>query len=219
VSRVYIAWTSALLALVAFAGPTASAAAEQPAATTANFAGEVVYSEETGLLDFSGSLIVTADNLRIDLTQEQTDERVRLLVDYTAGILTVLYPDTLNGTRHQLADFDDAGGFVRIRDALLGRQPEPPEEWTATAAESAELAGVACTKRSATAPDGASIVWWLAGDGRPLKVDGHKQDLRISVSLSDYQPLDKIEPLTFAVPEDYAVEAGQGDAPEGLPRL
>lgn len=197
----------------------AMAAAEQPAATAAAFQGEVVYSEETGLLDFSGTLIVTQDNLRIDILQKQTDEQIRLLVDYGPGSLTVLYPDTLNGTTYDLASFDDAGGFVRIRDALLGRQPEPPADWTAADTEPAELDGAACTKHSATAPDGAIIEWWTAGDGLPLKVTGNRNELRINVTLSDYHPLDELDPQTFAVPEGFAIATSEGGVPEGLPQL
>jgi hypothetical protein len=219
VSKSRVVWSGVLSALAALACPPATAAAGPPATLTADFTSEVVYSEGTGLMDFSGSLIVNEANLRIDLLLHQTDEQVRLLVDYGLGTLIVLYPDTLNGTSYELAGFDDAGGFVRIRDALLGRQPEPPAGWTSTAAESAELDGAACTRRSATGPDGALVEWWVGADGRPLKIDGRRGELRLSVSLSDYQQAGEVEELTFAVPEGYTVKASEGGRPEGLPRL
>jgi hypothetical protein len=56
-SKVQSAWCLALLALAAAAALGARAAAEQPAAIAATFSGQVLYSEEAGLLDFSGELV------------------------------------------------------------------------------------------------------------------------------------------------------------------
>lgn len=218
-SRLHAYGALPLAVLLAVTTPHAGAASEQPAAVTATFQGEVTYSEEAGLLDFSGSLIVTGDNMRIELLRHQLDEQVILLVDYPRGTLTVLYPDTLNGTSHELAEFDQAAGFERVRDALLGKQPEPPPDWIQSAAEPAVLDGAECVKRSATSPDGVAAEWWIGPDGRPLKVEGGKEDLRISVTLGDYQQLAEIDPQAFTVPEGFAVESIAEGAPEGLPRL
>jgi hypothetical protein len=63
------------------------------------------------------------------------------------------------------------------------------------------------------------VEWWAGPDGLPLQVEARKEDVRVSVTLGDYRQLQEVEPLTFTVPDDFAIEAGGDGAPEGLPRL
>ena len=211
-----ITFAVALIACLAAAAP---ALAAQPAAVSAQFDGELLVAEDAPAFLFSGTILVASDKMKIDVVQQATLEHALILVDFTAGLLTILYPDTLNGQRYKLEEFDHLQGFARIRDALDGIQPELPPGWEETANEKTQLDGVDCTFLSALSPDGLAVELWTGTDNLPLRATAKQATISVVITTHDFEPVDSLDDSAFLIPEGYTVSDAEEDAPAGLPQL
>lgn len=191
----------------------------QAESVSANFTASVSYGNEGPLLDFTGSVLVSGASMRVELTQALTAEPMIVLLDYDASTLTLLYPDTLNGERYSLDNFDSIGGFPRVRDALDGAVPTVPEGWKHKSHGAEQLDGQQCQHFSAESEDGLSIQWWTRADNRPVKVIGQARDVALTVFIKDYDADAAAGAADFEVPEGYTISESDADMPDQLPDL
>jgi len=213
------AWAMPFIVLLAAIATPGLARAETPAAVSVGFDGELRISADTAVMTFSGTAVAAQDRMRIDVLQHELGEEVNIIVDFESGSLVMLYPDTLNGARYELAQFDYIGGFNRIRDALLGRDPHAPAGWEESDGERVDLDGARSTRRRAVSEDGLAITWWTSPAGRPQRAEAQKKDTLVILEVTSYEPLAEVDPALFFIPEDYTVTAAADDIPEGLPPL
>jgi len=172
--------------------------------------------EEMPVMALSGELAFTAGKLRVDVHEELTQEHVIVLVDYGAGLLYMLYPDTLNGTRHSLADFDELAGFTAMRDVFAGGEPELPEDWQASSAP-AQLDDKPCTKYSAASED-MQAEWWIGEGDVPLKAVVRSAPLTVTVDIISFERDGDLDAALFELPKGYTITEGEG-TPSALPAL
>ena len=191
----------------------------QAESVSASFAASVSYGDEGPLLDFTGSILVSGARMRVELTQALTEEPMIVLLDFDASTLTLLFPDTLNGERYSLEDFDSIGGFPRVRDALDGVAPTVPDGWKQKSHGTAQLDGQQCQHFSAESEDGLSVQWWTRADNRPVKVIGQSGDVALTIHISDYDADAPATAADFKVPEGYTISEPEAAMPEGLPDL
>lgn len=211
--------TRAAGVLVAMLIATSPAQSADAPVVTAAFTASVAYGEEAPLLDFTGRLLLSGPKLRVELTQPLTDEALIVLLDYDAGNLTLLYPDTLNGERYSLDAFDSIDGFPRLREALDGLAPAVPDGWRQTSHGTAQLDGRQCQHFSAESEDGLTVHWWTRADNRPVKVIATAADATLTVHLSDYDTDAAASAADFEVPEGYTLSEPAADMPDQLPDL
>lgn len=213
-----VRFAPALVLLACLAAATHAPAA-QAAAVTAQFDGELLVAEGAPAFAFSGTVLAASDKMRIEVTQQATQEQALMLVDFAAGQLTILYPDTLNGQRYNLEEFDYLQGFARIRDALAGEGPDLPAGWKETANEDRELDGTKCNYRSALSPKGLVVELWTGADHRPLRATATRESLQVVINAHDFAAAASLDESVFAIPEDYTITEAEGGVPEGLPQL
>jgi hypothetical protein len=213
------AWAIPFIVLLAAIAAPGGARAETPAAVSVGFSGEVFVSADTAVMTFSGTAIASQDRMRIDVLQHELGEEVNIIVDFEAGNLVALYPDTLNGARYGLAQFDYIGGFSRIRDSLLGLNPHAPAGWEESAGERVELDGAQSTRRQAVSADGLTITWWTSPAGLPQRAQAQKKGTLVILEVTSYEPLPEVDSALFVIPEDYTITAAADDIPEGMPPL
>jgi hypothetical protein len=207
------------LALLAFLGVFAYAAQSESAALTAQFEGELHMVEDAPALQFSGTILITEERMKIEVQQQATMEQITILVDFKEGLLTTLFPDTLNGKRYSLDEFDHLQGFARIREALSGRQPELPDGWKETASSDAELDGQTGFYRSALSPGGLAVELWTNNDNQPIRAVAQQNSMQVTINMHDYSTVEHADESAFLIPEDYTISDAEGDAPAGLPQL
>jgi hypothetical protein len=191
----------------------------QAESLSARFNASVSYGSEGPLLDFTGSVLVSGARMRVELTQALTEEPMIVLLDYDASTLTLLFPDTLNGERYSLEDFDSIGGFPRVRDALDGSVPTMPDGWKQESHGTAQLDGRQCKHFSAQSEDGLAVEWWTRADNRPVKVIGQAGDIALTIYIDDYDADAAAAAADFEVPEGYTISEPETDMPDQLPDL
>lgn len=212
-----LALITVVLAAVVAVVPAVQAA--DPESVAAAFTADLSFGEEAPLLGFSGDLLLAGERMRAEFTHELTGEATIVLLDYDTGAFVLLYPDTLNGQRHDLAAFDEIDGFRRVREALTGAQPEMPSGWKQQVLEPDELDGLLCAHFSAESGDGVRVEWWTRSDGRPLRAIATVGDASLDVRLRDYTLNPDVDPSAFEIPEGYTIADAGDDTPAALPEL
>jgi len=196
-----------------------------PPGITAQFYGGAGMAEDLQPVQFSGTILATSNQMKFDVLQnfgiqhQATSEQITVLVDFKERLLIVLYPDTLNGLRYRLNEFDHINGFDKIHEALNGNQPDLPEGWEETELGEVELGGELCMRRRALSPEGLAVELWTNGDNRPVRVVAQHDKYQLIVSLHDFVPVDHTDMSAFLIPEDYTITSAEDDIPEGLPPL
>ena len=208
----------AAMLCAALGSPAAAAAPEAPAGLTASFTAELSLGEEGPVLPLAGELDYSAGRLRVSITQDLTLEEYIALVDYDAGTLVLLYPDTLNGKRYNLADFDHLDGFARIREALDGRAPDVPGDWELTDHGPVEIDGTKCRRFSA-ARDEIHVEWWTGPHELPVRAHLTKDGLEVTIHVSAHDTDAAIDPALFDIPDGFTVSQAAEDLPDTLPSL
>jgi len=179
--------------------------AEEPAA-----------SQSMVVMTVEGQAFYHADMLRVDAQDQASQEKTTVLVDYVEDVLYMLYPDTLNGTRHNLAGFDRLKGFYALRDVMLGTTPEMPGDWEAVC-DRALLDGERCQRHVATYNDD-KVEWWVGEGSEPLKAVVTSTPLTITVDVISFERGVSLDESLFILPPGYTVSETEG-VPGGLPSL
>jgi hypothetical protein len=220
--------TLALFSLTLLLWPLSVAAAEE-ATSSATFtlsvamdidspqeAEDSATSQSMVVMALEGEALYQADMLRVDAQDQASQEKTTVLVDYVEGVLHMLYPDTLNGTRHNLAGFDRLKGFYALRDVMQGATPEMPGDWEAVC-DRALLDGKRCQRHVATYNDD-KVEWWVGEGNVPLKAVVTYTPLTITVDITSFARGASLDESLFKLPLGYTIVEAEG-VPEGLPSL
>jgi len=195
--------------------------ADEPAelhGLSASYTAKLRLGEDGPLLPMRGTVAFTEGFLRVSVTQDMTMEEFIAIVDYGADTLTLLYPDTLNGKRYQLADFDHLDGFSRIRSVLEGETPKVPAGWQVEE-EEIRYQGADCTLYRARSRDDDTLGWWVKPDGMPVKASLSMGETMVLVEVTKYDMDAAFDPARFAISEDYTITDSKDGVPPVLPSL
>lgn len=173
-------------------------------------------SQSIVVMALEGEAVYQADMLRVDAQDQASQEKTTVLVDYAEGVLHMLYPDTLNGTRHNLAGFDRLKGFFALRDVMQGTTPEMPGDWEAVC-DRALLDGKRCQRHVAAYNDD-KVEWWVGEGNVPLKAVVTSTPLTITVDVISFERGVTPDESLFKLPLGYTIAEAEG-VPEGLPSL
>lgn len=188
--------------------------AQEITGTQAEFDLNIEGKQDLPPMETTGTASIREELLRIDFTHPLTLEPVVMLIDQPGDVLTVLYPDTLNGEQYQISAFDHLNGFNAIASVIAGEDPLLPESWQREPPHQDDSGN---THNIATNGN-TTINWWVDADGQPLRAQAEKGHLSLNIVITKYSLL-KLEESLFVVPDDYYLGPVHTDSPEDLPSL
>lgn len=156
-----------------------------------------------------GALWWSAPRMRLDLTETNSGERMRFQVDTQTGEALMLYPDTLNGSKGKLSDFDSSGYFKHFSEMLADGGVPSPEGWKREKAGSEMLGGRSCTKYVLTSPQGKTVSWWADRAGEPVRMQAVNGGIKVQVDFSALDFGAEVPASTFTVSPDYSISAAE----------
>lgn len=162
-------------------------------------------------MNFDGQLAWAKPNLRLDLKDKLTKESMVVLVDFSGGDATLLYPDTLNGFRTKLPAVDTSG-YIRQFESLLangGSKVEPG--WKKEKVASEMIGKTAADKYKLTGPQGEVVHWWIDGQQRPLRLSTGRGDNRVTLNFGELTFGAKVPAEKFTVGKQFTVLDFKGD--------
>ncbi len=161
-----------------------------------------------GNMNFDGQLFWDSPKLRLDLTEKNTGESMRIHVDFGTSEAVLLYPDTLNGIKGKLGQLDQAGYIAQFKSLLQqgDARGKLPEGWSRSKAGSEKVGKLDTTKWNVSGPKGEQVVWWIGKDDKPIKVTaGSAKDSKITINFGDLSYGAPIPADSFAVSKDFTV--------------
>ncbi|MCC7479495.1 hypothetical protein IT575_13705 [bacterium] len=161
-----------------------------------------------GNMNFKGQLFWESPKLRVDLTEKNTGESMRIHVDFSTSEAWLLYPDTLNGIKGKLGQLDQAGYIGQFKSLLQqgDARGKLPEGWSRSKNGSEKVGSSDATKWSVKGPKGEQVLWWIGKDDKPLKVTaGASGESRLSINFGELSYGASIPADSFSVPKDYTV--------------
>jgi len=161
-----------------------------------------------------GTLIWADPMLRLDATQGLTQEATRLIVDFDAGMATLLYPDTLNGYRMDLKGLDKAGYLSLARQYLSGDHSGAPEGYTRRELGKETVGGKRCTHVRWTKEGGRQVDWWLDSHDDPVRVTAKSERGNVTINIKSLKRGIPVPKATFAIDKSYTIEESK-QPPEG----
>lgn len=210
----YIVWL--LLAICA----ASSAEAADQNGLKAEFEATLSFGEgEASTLRFAGKLAWLDPKLRIDVSDALTQENNILLVDYAAQSALLLYPDTLNGYRASLKQFDQARHLENLKGMLNGEPPDTPDGWTRQQLGKEKVLGVQCSHVRFVNSQMHRVDIWLNSKNQPRKLSLTKQDLVIEVKVTKILEKQPLAASTFSYDKSYSIseyKSGQDPALSSL---
>lgn len=159
--------------------------------------------------NIDGTLWWASPKMRLDLTEKQSGERMRFQVDTQSGEALMLYPDTLNGSKGKLSDFDQSGYFKHFSEMLADGGVPAPEGWKREKAGSEMIGGKSCPKYVLTSPKGKTVTWWSDGKGRPVRMLAVNGGIKVEVNFSALDFGAEVPASTFTVSPDYSISAAE----------
>jgi len=188
-------------------------------------------SQQTIQAEFQGELAFIGDNapriavdgevfwntrlLRINVKQDLTMEELVLLVDYEKGLINVLYPDTLNGTRTSFEQLNASEHLENLRGFLDLTPGQAPPGWSVTEQETDDESKH-FEYQSAT---GHKVDYWLTPDQAPARFVVTTKQWVLDLEVNSFQRGIDLSAAAFSIPEDYAIADYDGDTPAELPSL
>jgi outer membrane lipoprotein-sorting protein len=187
---------------------------------TGNFSANMQFGADgSRAMKFDGKLAWAKPKLRLDLKDKMTQESMVVLVDFTKGDATLLYPDTLNGMKTKLPAMDTSGYISQFQNLLSTGGRTMDKGWTKTKVGAEKVGKVSATKYKATGPKGESVVWWVDGKDKPLKLQTGKGNSKVTLNFGDMNFGASVPAKTFTYSKDYAViEMSPDAAKQALPR-
>jgi hypothetical protein len=152
--------------------------------------------------------------LRLDATEGLTQEATRLIVDFDAGVATLLYPDTLNGYRMDLKGLDKAGYLSLAKEYLSGEQSGAPEGYTRRELGKETVGGKRCTHVRWTKKGGRQVDWWLDSHDDPVRVTAKSERGNVTINITALKRGIPVPKATFAIDKSYTIKETQ-QPPEG----
>jgi hypothetical protein len=186
------------LALIAHAKPVQSASAE--------FDGLLELKGEHPLkITLTGKVYWSSPRLRVDFTQNLTQETLTALVDFDEQLATLLYPDTLNGQQFDLKTFEQADYLGRVRDLVSTAPGETPAGWKSSKVDDKSAATMGQTHTLLTGRNGEKVDLWRGKDSKPVKMLVSTVDWTMSLDLENVKYNETISPNTFTYSRDYSI--------------
>ncbi len=200
------------LAITATAKPVETA--------SASFDGVMTTTGEHPLnVNLSGKLWWSAPKMRVEFTQNLTQEDMIALVDFTALEATLLYPDTLNGQRFDLKSFSKADYLQRVRELVSTKPGETPAGWKSSSVKDEAAKAAGQTHILLTGPAGEKVDLWRDNASKPVKMLIATTKWTLTVNLTNVKYNEAIPADKFTYSSDYAV-IESAEVPEGgLPNL
>lgn len=163
----------------------------------------------------SGKLYYSSPKLRIDFKQGLTNEEMRLIADFSTNKAVVLYPDTLNGYKLDLADLDTKGYLPMLQDFMNGKPVPTPDGYKKKNVGKEQLSGKSATHyRLDKTGGGTTINYWLAASDRPLKLSAKTARGTLTIMVSEFARGVSVVPDLFTIDDSYQLEEVQ-QVPQG----
>lgn len=170
-------------------------------------------------VNLGGKLWWSAPKLRVDFTQNLTQEDMIALVDFDKQQATLLYPDTLNGQLFDLKTFSKADYFKRVRDLVSTKPGETPDGWKSSAVKDDAAKALGQTRTQLTGPAGEKVDMWRDKNSTPVKMLIKTEKWTLTVNLHDVEYAKAISADKFSYSSDYSVTKADKLPEGGLPNL
>jgi len=164
-------------------------------------------------LEFDGKIRWASPRLRVDLTEKSSGESVRLQADVQSGKAVMLYPDTLNGYRGDIAAIDQFGYLRQFAELMKeGGAAPAPAGWKREAVGSEKVGTVKCTKYKLTGPKGGVVHWWVNSEGLPLRIQTVRGGMRVRVDIAGLDYKAKVPASVFDYGKEFSISEMQAPA-------
>jgi outer membrane lipoprotein-sorting protein len=197
-----------LVMLVAVLALAVTVYAKPAQSVTAGFDGVMEVkgkSDKPFKISMDGKLYWSAPKLRVDFTQNLTQEDAIALVDFDKQVATLLYPDTLNGQLYDLKNFNQADYFKRVRDLVSTKVGETPSGWTSKAVTDDTAKAAGQTHVLLTGPGGEKVDLWRGKESKPVKMLITTTKWTLTLNLSDVKYGVAIPADKFTYSKDYTI--------------
>ncbi len=154
---------------------------------------------------FDGKILWSAPKLRIDLSG-QGAESMRLQANLDSGKGVLLYPDTLNGYKGDIASLDQFGYLSQFSELMQkGGEAPAPEGWKREASGSEKVGTAKCTKYKLTSPKGNVVHWWVDSEGRPRRIQTLRGGMQVRVDISKLDYSARVPDSSFDYGKEYTI--------------
>jgi hypothetical protein len=169
-------------------------------------------------LEFDGQVRWASPRLRVDLTEKSSGESVRLQADVESGKALMLYPDTLNGYKGDIASIDQFGYLRQFAELMKkGGEAPAPAGWKREAVGSEKVGTVKCTKYKLTGPKGGVVHWWVDGNSQPRRIQTVRGGMRVRVDIVGLNYEAKVPASVFEYGKEFSISEMQpGSKPAGV---
>ncbi len=155
----------------------------------------------------AGEIIWAEPNLRVDVTNGLNQEAMRLLVNFDTGKAAMLYPDTLNGYRTDLAAMDTKGYLPIARDFLAQPKSErTPQGFSKKNVGTEQLKGASTSHTKYVKDDGTQIDVWRKQNGDPVRIAAKTSKGKLVLDFTSFKRGVKVEAKSFAIDKSYEMQ-------------
>jgi hypothetical protein len=155
----------------------------------------------------AGEILWAEPNLRVDVTNGLNQEAMRLLVNFDTGKAAMLYPDTLNGYRTDLAALDKKGYLPVVRDFLAQPNTEStPKGFTKKTAGAEKLNGVSANHTKFVKDDGTQVDVWRKKNGDPVRIAAKTSKGKLVLDFTSFKRGVKVDSKSFAIDKSFEMQ-------------
>lgn len=166
-------------------------------------------------IDFTGSVVLDDDRVRVEVTNSITQEPSVALLDISGGTATLLYPDNLNGERMPLGDDFRSGYLSLFREFALGSKLGEVKGWKLQTSSGDD--GETIYNYSGSTERTVSFRIGGKNGTRELLIDSPKVMLRIL--LGEITLPYEVSATEFSVPDGFAMRDSETNLADILPSL
>ena len=162
-----------------------------------------------------GKVYYSNPKLRIDFKQGLTNEETRLIADFSTKKAVVLYPDTLNGYRIDMASLDTRGYLPALQGFMNGGEMPTPDGFKKKTVGKEKIAGKSATHyRLEKTGGGSTIDYWLGAGDRPLKLTAKTSHGTLTINVTEFVRGASVVPDLFTINGSYQIEEVE-ELPQG----
>jgi hypothetical protein len=174
---------------------------------------------QTGIT-LTGELYWQEPLLRADVIEPLTAETILLLLNFETKDIVVLYPDTLNGYKANLAGSDQAEHIACLRWLLGGKKSPDLLEWNYQDLGTTEIDSTIGRHYRLTESENVYLDWWADDEGKPLQVEVTYHGITAAGCVESYELLERVPDNLFAFDEDeYEITEFEPSVDQPLPEL
>jgi outer membrane lipoprotein-sorting protein len=162
----------------------------------------------------TGTIYWAKPRMRVDMAESNSGERMRLQTDVETGESLMLYPDTLNGTKGKLRDFDQTGYYEHFSEMVRQGGIPAPKGWKREKSGTEKVGAKDCTKYTLTSPKGNKVLWWGDKDDLPIRMRAANHGVVVQVDFQSLKYGVDVPDAVFTVEKEYSISTpakGTGD--------